>query len=360
MKRILISGYLGFENFGDEALLFVLINNLTQIGYKREDITVISNNPQLTSTAFNVNSINRWNLIEFVKALSNHDSLIFTGGVFQDRTSFRSLFYYASQIILAGLFQNKIAFFACGIGPIKRKISKRLFDFAIKSVNMITVRDDVSASIIGNRGSTIVTCDPVWTLKPDFNFKTKLPRINWGLPILGVSIRNDKNLKGNFMLNIVEKLSKILTSMKDWQIVLIPCMPEDLQVLYHVQELISRKSSLPNRVFTIDNFAEFPVAEQAGILASCEVMVGMRYHALLVPLANGKPVFGLIYDQKVKSLLDFSSQVGVSFKDSFEQPWSYFWQNLERSSNLAKQAAERGSELHKINLQLLEALYQNT
>ena len=61
MKRILISGYLGFGNFGDEALLHVLINDLVKVGFRNEDITVVSNNPNLTTFLYNVKSIDRWN-----------------------------------------------------------------------------------------------------------------------------------------------------------------------------------------------------------------------------------------------------------------------------------------------------------
>ena len=82
----------------------------------------------------------------------------------------------------------------------------------------------------------------------------------------------------------------------------------------------------------------------------------MRYHSLLVPLANGKPVFGLIYDQKVKSLLEFANQDGVYFRDDLDQTWSYFWQNIQRSTEMAKQAQQKAKELHKKNIELLETL----
>ncbi|MBI3591080.1 MAG: polysaccharide pyruvyl transferase family protein [Candidatus Melainabacteria bacterium] len=357
MKRILISGYLGFENFGDEALLHVLIENLTEVGYKRKDITVISQNPSQTAIFHNVNSISRWNLIDFVNSLLNHNTLIFIGGLFQDTTSLSSLVYYVLQLIFAGIFQKEIAFFAVGIGPLKRKISQTLFNFGLKSVHLVTVRDQTSAYLTPNKQNTVVTCDPVWSIKPDFSFQNKIPKVNWQLPILAVSMRNDKNIKNYHINNIVDKLSKAIAGMKDWQVVLIPCMPnEDLPILYELRDLLIRKSSAPNRVIMIENFSNFPITQQAGILASCDVMVGMRYHSLLVPLANGKPVFGLIYDQKVKSLLEFASQVGVSFRDDFDQPWNYFWQNLEHSSSMAKAAGQKASQLHKINIELLQAL----
>ena len=76
--KILISGYFGYENFGDEALLYSLIKSLINLGAKNQNITVLSNNPAVTSKQFNVKSINRWNIVDFINALLSHNILIFS------------------------------------------------------------------------------------------------------------------------------------------------------------------------------------------------------------------------------------------------------------------------------------------
>lgn len=358
MKKILVSGYIGFNNFGDEALLYILVNDLVQVGYKKENITVISNEPGITSGLYGVNSINRWNPFSFLRALLNCNEIIFIGGLFQDKTSFKSLCYYAAQLLLAGIFRKRVVLFAVGIGPLQRKISKLLLDIALSAVSLMTVRDQSSAQFLPHRGNVVVTCDPVWSINPDFSFKSQIKKVSWEAPIIGVSMRQDKYLRDFHLNNIADKISKILITMKEWQVLLIPCMPnEDIPVLYELNELISRKSSAPARVTLLTEFVDFPVTQQAGILASCEIMISMRYHALLMPIINSKPVFGLIFDQKVKSLLDFSSQVGVYFRDDLEQPWNYFWQNLQYSSQVAKKACEKARELNKINTKLLETMF---
>ena len=360
MKKILICGYIGYGNFGDEALLFVLINNLLQVGYKNEDITVLSKEPEKTYLAYNVKSVNSRNMFQLLNAFLNHDHVIFIGGLFQDKTSFRSLCYYSMQLILGGILQKKVVLYAVGIGPLQRGISNYIFNLAVNSANFISLRDQASLQYLSHKENVVITCDPAWTIEPDFLFKPLLPKINWQLPILSVSMRYDKQLKNYHITKLSDKISKILMSMKDWQVLLIPCMPhDDLPILYELYDQIIRKSSQPDRVLLIDNFSDFTISQQAGIIASCEVMVGMRYHALLASLLNGKPVFGLIYDQKVKSLLDLASQVGVGFKDDFEQPWNYFWQNLQYSSSMAKECAEKMKKIHGINIQLLETLFSS-
>ena len=160
--KILISGYFGYENFGDEALLYSLIKSLIDLGAKNQNITVLSNNPTITSKQFNVKSINRWNIVDFINALLSHNILIFTGGLFQDRTSFKSFFYYFLQLFLGGTLQKTVLLYGAGIGPINGKIAQVLFNIGIKSANVILVRDEASASYIPRRDNTFVTCDPVW------------------------------------------------------------------------------------------------------------------------------------------------------------------------------------------------------
>lgn len=357
MRGILITGYLGFENFGDDALLHVLIKDLLNNGFKKEEITVVSYNPNLTSSLYGVNSISRLNIFSLILALLSCSIVIFIGGLFQDKTSFRSFLYYLLQLLFSGLTGKEIVLYGIGIGPLQRKISRVLLNFVLRYVYLITARDQTSAGCTSFYGRIPVTCDPAWSIDVDFSFQDSIKEVNWTLPILGVSMRNDKYLKGQYLVYLADKLARVLIGMKDWQILLVPCMPaNDLGVLYELRNQILRKISAKDRVILIENFHQYSIPEQAGIIASCDVMVGMRYHALLVSLAQGKPVFGLIYDQKVKSLLDFAGQLGVSFRDSLEEPWSYFWQNLQHSADKAKQARERANELHKKNIELLQAL----
>lgn len=354
MRRVLISGYLGYGNFGDEALLHVLIKNLTQTGFRNQEIFVITASPEYTRQLFKVNIVNRWNFLEVVTACFECDCIIFLGGLFQDRTSFKSFLYYYIQLFITNFLKKEVVFYGSGIGPFRKKLSRDLFNAEIKNVSLITVRDETSSR--ETSFNLPITCDPVWEIEPDFTFQYELIKVNWKLPILGVSIRNDKFLKRNHLVILADKLSRIVANTQDWQLVFIPCMPEDIPIMNELERLVTKKANHPGRVLFINNFSNFTIPQQAGILASCDVMVGMRYHSLLVPIACGKPVFGLVYDQKVGSLLEFSEQVGVTFKDDLDKPWDYFWQNLERSTALSKQAQEKAHHLNERNNELIQAL----
>ena len=58
-KRVVLSGYFGFNNFGDEEILSVLVNKLQQGG---NTVSVISANPETTKKKFkHINCVQTFN-----------------------------------------------------------------------------------------------------------------------------------------------------------------------------------------------------------------------------------------------------------------------------------------------------------
>lgn len=356
MQRVLINGYIGFENFGDEAILHVLIRDLLKAGFKRDDIITASQNVQLTQNVHKIRAINRWDPIQMIGSIMWAEAIIFIGGIIQDKTSLQSFLYYFTIMLLAKLAGKSIVLYGGGIGPIQSGITKTLFNFIAQSFDMSTVRDQTSASLMPPRTHVVISCDPVWTIEVDYNIQKQVKGINWELPILGISLKSDKYLKSIRVSQIAEKLLKILRGQKDWQVMLIPCIPEDLNILYELYNYLTSKIPNPERIRLLDEFSFYPVTSQAGILASCDAVVGMRYHALLVPISQGKPVFGLIYDSKVKSLIETSEQVGADWKEDFDQVWEYFWQNTESAIQSARQVSEKAKTLHEKNIEILQRI----
>ena len=121
-KRIVISGYYGFDNFGDEAILSVLVNRLKNFGF---EIVVLSSNPRKTSMNYFVNSIKSFDFFQVAGLLKQSNILISGGGsLLQDVTSLKSLVYYLWVIATALRYKKKVIIFAQGIGPIKNKIAE--------------------------------------------------------------------------------------------------------------------------------------------------------------------------------------------------------------------------------------------
>ena len=120
MTRYVVSGYIGFDNFGDEAIASVLTSNQKKIG--AEKITLISSNPPKTSKLYGVESTG---MFGFVKPIKDSDVLISGGGsLLQDVTSLKSLVYYLGIIMTALFFRKKVIIYAQGFTPFRTKIGK--------------------------------------------------------------------------------------------------------------------------------------------------------------------------------------------------------------------------------------------
>ena len=62
-KKVVVSGYYGFDNFGDDAILFVLCQKSKNIG---AEISVLSANPEKTSKEFGVESIKNFDIKDVI------------------------------------------------------------------------------------------------------------------------------------------------------------------------------------------------------------------------------------------------------------------------------------------------------
>ena len=170
MSKIVISGYYGFNNAGDEALLTAILASLRAIEPKA-DITVISGNPGNTIVKHQVKSLYRFAAVRLLRAIGEADLVISGGGsLLQDVTSKRSLAYYLSIIAAAKWKGKKVMLFAQGIGPIRNRFMRLLTRLVVSKADVITVRDEDSAEELARMGvpaaKVEVTADSVLTLNP--------------------------------------------------------------------------------------------------------------------------------------------------------------------------------------------------
>ena len=164
-KKVVISGYYGANNFGDEAILETIVQRLKKYD---ADIIVFSTNPQKTSQIHKVNAVNSFDLFDVFINIIKSDVLISGGGsLLQDVTSLKSLFYYLFVLITAQIFGKNTLIFAQGIGPIKNKFGEILTKFVLKKCNAITVRDDKSLFLLRSwcLNNTQLVCDPLFDLE---------------------------------------------------------------------------------------------------------------------------------------------------------------------------------------------------
>ncbi len=112
--RVLLSGYYGFGNLGDEAILAGLAGALKQRGHEP---VVLSSDPDATTATHEVEARHRTRGL--LGALASVDAVVSGGGgLLQDKTSTRSLSYYLWVIRLARLLGRRTAVYGQSLGPL--------------------------------------------------------------------------------------------------------------------------------------------------------------------------------------------------------------------------------------------------
>lgn len=303
-NKIVISGYYGFDNFGDDAILHVITsnlkNNLKKTGQKLE-ITAISNNPPKIANDFNVKSIYTFDFASITRTLIESDILVSGGGsLLQNATSTKSLIYYLSLMFLSKFLGKKVFVYAQGIGPIKGKIPVFLTKAVLKIVDKITVRDEKSQNLLKTWGiKSILTADPVW------NIDTKAINTVPGRKdkSVGIQLREWSTLDNKKLLNLAEAIKTCFDPLK-YRIVILPLQEgKDDNVSSNLKRILENNFQYSN----VEIKAVKGIFAKINQLNSLDFLIGMRFHACLIAIKYGIPTLALGYDPKVKALAESSN-----------------------------------------------------
>ena len=282
MTKFVISGYIGFDNFGDEAICGVLTKYLKDS--KAEKITVISANPEKTSRLYWVHSCK---MLEIFKPIMESDVLISGGGsLLQDVTSLKSLIYYLAVIMFALVMNKKVIIFAQGFTPFRTKIGEYLTKFVLKKCHQITVRDKASQELLKEMGiESELICDPV------FEIETPEVKEHYGV---GIQLRNCRYLTDEFMYFLA---TEIASKFKNKEVKLFSMQDSaDLPIIERFASMLTGKGIIARIHMNMT------VPETIQELSKLEYFIGMRFHANLVAAKAGVKVLGINYDVKVKTL----------------------------------------------------------
>lgn len=303
-KSILMSGYYGFDNSGDDAILKAIVKDIRNTRNDIE-ITVLSNNPQKTKEMYEVKAVNRFSLREVFRTIKSTSLLVSGGGsLLQDVTSSRSLWYYLAVMTLAKILGKPVMVYANGVGPIDGGFNRFLTRLVLNWADLITLRDENSRKFIESIGvsnkKVYVTADPVFTLEPISRDRVLDIFNKEGISnrdrLIGISVREWKKAD-----NLEEKISRVIDEMKDRynaNIVLIPMhYPEDLVFSEKIIGLLKNKGAYILR-------DKYSVEEIMGVIRELDMIIAMRLHSLIYAATQSIPMVGLVYDPKVVGILE--------------------------------------------------------
>ncbi len=304
--KVLLSGYYGFDNAGDDAVLYAIVQTL-RTAMPDIEITVLSNQPEKTATQFHVQAVDRWGKTALLKAIKNCDVFISGGGsLLQDVTSKNGILYYLGLIKLAQLMKKKVMIYAQGIGPVTIGRNRMLVRKILNKADIITVRDLESRMELMQMGvyrEIMVCSDPVMGIPADKIDKEngKIQLMQGGVaadsakPILMVAARNWNNNEKLFG----EVAAYCDTAVQNgWQIVFLPFhYPDDVDA---GKRIVAQMHSSSSAVVLEENYTP---QETMAILKNADMILGMRLHSLIMGAVMLKPMIALSYDPKVSSFM---------------------------------------------------------
>ncbi|HZT42923.1 MAG TPA: polysaccharide pyruvyl transferase CsaB [Chthonomonadaceae bacterium] len=302
-----VSGYYGCGNAGDEAVLAGIREAFLRRAGDKVRLVVLSQDPERTTREHGLAAVDRMRMATVRRTLRESDLLLSGGGsLLQDTTSMRSLLYYLWVIRMAYRQGVPVMFYAQGLGPLKRRLSRALVRMAADRAAAITVRDEPSARLLAaigvKRPPIEVTADPAFALSPSSSEEIESLFQREGLPddapLLGVALR-PWGSAGEVSNEAGARLLKELQRQCSAQIVLLPMqVPGDVAFA----ESIARQTGSPD-AFPIMRNAYSP-ATLLGLVGRLQGIVAMRLHALIFAARMAVPPFALSYDPKVDNLMD--------------------------------------------------------
>jgi polysaccharide pyruvyl transferase CsaB len=318
MVRAILCGYYGMDNGGDEALLASLLQMLP------DSVTpvVLSGNPEQTCDRYQVQAVNRKDLLAVWQALRSAQVFIWGGGsLVQDATSAISPLYYTGLMRLAQAMGLTTIAWAQGIGPLKRPLTRWMAQQTFSRCAVVSVRDRGSATLLNNWGIRFTLApDPVWAME------AKPVKGLWDLPAprVAVNLRTHPLLTPDRLAHLTQALISFQKATQTC-ILLIPFQKsQDLAIAQAIQPQLPGVS----RILILEDPHQLK-----GVFRGVEMAIAMRFHGLIMAAAEECRCFALSYDPKVRQLMDDLAIPGWDLTEIPDQPSqiSYTW--LEEYAN---------------------------
>ena len=329
-RVVLIAGYYGFGNTGDEAILAAILNGLHAHSPSARAV-VVSGDPDDTQRRHGVEAIAWRDVAAIVRAAKGCDLvLVGGGGLFQDHwgvdpkslltPNHYGISFYAGPAVLAALEGKPLALVGLGIGPLASPEARRMVRGVCEASAFLSVRDAASRDLLVASGveteRITVSADAAFALAPARRSAANLLQ-DAGVeaaassssrsPIVAVGLR-PWSLGADperWEAEVAGALDRLIEK-TGGRVLFVPFQKsaradeDDTAVAARVRGRLGRTAAARAVVLP----APLSPSETRGLLASCDLVLAMRLHAAVFAVAGAVPVVGLGYDPKVRWLFE--------------------------------------------------------
>lgn len=205
----------------------------------------------------------------------------------------------------------KLIFFSQSFGPATKRLSRYFLSRSLRCASLFIARDQLSAANIREFGTPVplATC-------PDVALTTeRVQPMDHGGPVIGVSLLRWANFHGDaagshdaYMNAVQRALESLLSSDAHLGVRLYATNSmigrnamDDVSVCVEMHSRLER-AGLGDRCTTVPWTAQ--PAEFSADVGGCELLIASRMHSAVLALAQGTPVAGIAYEEKMVGLLD--------------------------------------------------------
>ena len=305
-SRVVVGGYFGCGNAGDDAILLGMLEGFHAAAPEVE-VIALSGAWRRDSRRFGVRCISRKNPIAILTALSRADLFICGGGsLLQDLTSARSLFYYLGLLRLGNLMGVPTAICGAGIGPLSGKSACKRVARVLNRTYYVGLRDRDSMRLLSSIGVDAGRLH----LGADAGLLMPLPPRSRALAIL----RSHGMPPAKGYLGVVLRGGRgtALTGRIVCAAVRVVCLRHRMIPIFPVFDRRSDSVEIPGDLAELGahRFVLREPADAAALLGVCRAAVVMRLHALVFAAAMKIPAVGIPADPRDAKIASFAREAG--------------------------------------------------
>ncbi len=311
--KYLMGGYYGWQNVGDDLLLYVTIAGVARVDGDAE-FTVVSSVPVEIPPGTKVTLTSGSRRFETTRQLLHNDVWLFGGGgLLQDRSerSLQSLGYLRHRAWMAKMFRRKIVALGLGIGPLVTAEGRKASRDFLYAADLVTVRDQASLdlALAIAPGCRVELAGDLVPLLPEMPaHRADPPDGPRAYKTLGVSLLayhaslgGDTGKDLEMAACVAEALNQVLRQHPDWEVKLFEFFSGsseygDAVVLRHLEKQLAFPDRVHYRPYRGDGFAVYRE------LAECEALFGMRFHSCLLSYLAEVPCLMINYHPKCSAL----------------------------------------------------------
>lgn len=326
MKKIVIRGYYGRDNLGDELMKEIFIESLGESA----ELQIMNSDPQGLYKSFGIDTPEELvtgktpsfiNIIRRFITILKADLFVFGGGtILTDKHGFFHLAENAVYFLFRRAIGKKNLLISVGATEFKSKIGKTLSKLLISCSQEALIRDDDSYKLLKkltrNSKKLICSSDMVLLTPNHLSFLSNIERNTVGvcaMPYNWATFHKNGN-----DLALLKKLAEqivLIGKQTGLKFLIIPIQygdncTTDYEYSKQLYDILKNKVDV--------QFCKCKsIKQKIDVIGQCEYLISMRLHALMISALAGGKVFAVNHNEKIDYFMKrySSTQYSVTLEE---------------------------------------------